>query len=454
MTCPHQFAGSHYCTYLRLPELLQLLPPAQTGREHVAIAAGYATLLWGDVEQHETQGLINLLSAGGITEEGVQDAQKRVVRLLAIDALCIRYMEMCSISLGISRHPTRAFSPPSLLALWSEVGRLADELTELAAINSTANERLCPGIQQHHRRITELNGWFVDAFEDVEGNGQREIVALADETLQDHHPYALDLSWPGSQDARTFIVLHQACEVWFRAAEAVTRAAIASMGARPARLREAQWCVERVAAILRLFAEMIRMPQTMSAADYLSFRGEIGHGSGAESHQFRAIEILLGVRDPRYRAGLEQMHLLTDELKHLFNTPSLASAFLDLAHSEGVIGNPDTVSRSEIARQLAALFLPTGVANPQADLMALAEGLLDVEQTLDEWRRVHLLMVDRMMGGQRPSLGVAGENATGGEHDSKPYLVGTLDYARVFPELWEARNAVQPYYHRQMEPAH
>jgi hypothetical protein len=127
------------------------------------------------------------------------------------------------------------------------------------------------------------------------------------------------------------------------------------------------------------------------------------------------------------------MRLLTPAIEELFEVPSLAQAFLQACASRGV---------EPTAQDLSRLFCPTGTENPHADLMGLAEALLDTEQWLQQWRGVHLLMVDRMIGNQRASLGVGGQTADG-RGDSKPYLLSTLDYSPIFPELWAARNYVQ-----------
>jgi tryptophan 2,3-dioxygenase len=42
-------------------------------------------------------------------------------------------------------------------------------------------------------------------------------------------------------------------------------------------------------------------------------------------------------------------------------------------------------------------MLPTNSANPHADLVCLAEALLDVEQSVARRRTTHLAMVDRMI---------------------------------------------------------
>ena len=63
-----------------------------------------------------------------------------------------------------------------------------------------------------------------------------------------------------------------------------------------------------------------------------------------------------------------------------------------------------------------------------ADLLALAEVLVDIDECLSLWRAHHVQMVERMIGIKR---------GTGGS-DGVAYLRGTLP-KRAFPDLWRVR---------------
>jgi hypothetical protein len=124
-------------------------------------------------------------------------------------------------------------------------------------------------------------------------------------------------------------------------------------------------------------------------------------------------------------------------LRQLWKNPSLHTAFVRIAQERGIFDAASSLEQK--AQQLTMIFRPTGFPNPHMDLAVLGEALLDLEEQLDAWRYHHLEMVDRMIGNQRPSMGLAGQPAQG-MADSKPYLVRTLSYQRIFPELWHARN--------------
>ena len=63
----------------------------------------------------------------------------------------------------------------------------------------------------------------------------------------------------------------------------------------------------------------------------------------------------------------------------------------------------------------------------------LAESLVEHDEYFSLWRAHHIKMVERMVGTKR---GTGGSEGVG-------YLRTTLDN-RFFPELWEARTALDP----------
>jgi tryptophan 2,3-dioxygenase len=65
----------------------------------------------------------------------------------------------------------------------------------------------------------------------------------------------------------------------------------------------------------------------------------------------------------------------------------------------------------------------------QPELFAVAESLLDHDESFALWRSRHVLMVERQIGGK---------TGTGGSTGAQ-YLRGTLD-KRFFPALWEVRS--------------
>ena len=165
----------------------------------------------------------------------------------------------------------------------------------------------------------------------------------------------------------------------------------------------------RVRVIEKLLVEQVDVLETMTPQDFMVFRSELEPASGFQSVQFREIEFLSGLKDPRY---LERVHATEDErarLQRRLDEPSLWDAYLSLLERSG---NPD----------LTEVLLDRGRHGP---LFELSEDLLDHDQAFAIWRVRHVTMVERQIGG-RPGTG----GSTGAA-----YLRSTVD-RRFFPELW------------------
>jgi tryptophan 2,3-dioxygenase len=95
--------------------------------------------------------------------------------------------------------------------------------------------------------------------------------------------------------------------------------------------------------------------------------------------------------------------------------PSLHSAFMELLQRHGVTP--------------AGLYRPSHTPNPHAELMRLAEALLDYEEVFVLQRFLHARLAERHLGHVR------GTGMTSGV----AYLDAAVHRPRLFPELWEAR---------------
>lgn len=478
ISCPHWFPASgdkpHYCTYIQVPGLLDAFyPGARTADEKLLCSFFYASILWWTVQERDLDTLARL-PPGPMSLERYQDALKRLERCLALDAI-LRHQGLLARSTLIRRTPDIRFHwaalRPDALPSFAHVRSLTQRLMDARPQLDTRDTRLTGAVtradllarwddhlQAHGEHLSTI-GDLVDGildmmqartvgasipFEDVVP--ATALAALGQASLRRHHPQALDPSSPSS-DELTFITAHQTFEVWFPTVSALIQEVVAQLTARPARVVDAEGGVRRLAAVFGLFREMIRVPQTMTAADYLAFRPQLEGGSGAESIAFRAIEIAVGLRDPRYRSGLERMGLLTPDLARLWEAVSLNEAVLDVLRARRLVDAGDGSER--VARVLGDVMRPTGTPHPHADVQSLVEACIDVEQQVEAWRTTHLAMVDRMIGYNRPSLGIGGQEAAargvtppgdGQERDGKPYLLKTLTYQRLFPLLWDARN--------------
>jgi tryptophan 2,3-dioxygenase len=191
-----------------------------------------------------------------------------------------------------------------------------------------------------------------------------------------------------------------------------------------------------VVEVQRVLVEQVKVLETMRPQDFLGFRYHLNPASGFQSVQFRELEFALGIKDPaplalmvcepEERAGLERRLL----------APSVQDAFDALLKHRGFPRDPDPGpakhgrSQPEEWRVKALLRVYEGPGE-HAELLALCEVLLDIDEHLSLWRSHHVHMVERMIGAKR---------GTGGS-DGVGYLRSTLP-KRAFPDLWRVRTFI------------
>jgi tryptophan 2,3-dioxygenase len=233
-------------------------------------------------------------------------------------------------------------------------------------------------------------------------------------------------------DEMLFIVIHQTKELWLK--EIVHEVKLAKRLVVAGDVEPAYKALARVSRIQTIMTLSWDVLATMTPADYLSFRGDLGTSSGFQSHQFRTLEYLLGLKDESFlRFHAERPEALA-ELTSALNEPSL----YDVANAQLVrygLAVPDAVLNRDVSQPYApspevedawlAVYRDT---KTYWELYQLAEKLVDLDDALLTWRHKHVLTVQRIIGG-RPGTGGT-EGAT--------YLASTLT-RRCFPELWSVR---------------
>jgi tryptophan 2,3-dioxygenase len=223
----------------------------------------------------------------------------------------------------------------------------------------------------------------------------------------------LDLQKGLSQehDELLFIVVHQVYELWFKVVLFELEAARHRIEADD--IFFARHFLHRVHVIERLLVEQIEVIETMSPQDFLAFRSQLAPASGFQSVQFREIEFLSGLKDPKYLARLEATPEEALRLRRRLDEPSLDDAFRGLLVRRG---SPSLV---EVFKD----------RERHGDLFDLCEALLDHDEAFAHWRARHVLMVERQIGGK---------TGTGGSSGAE-YLRSTLG-KRFYPELWDVRS--------------
>lgn len=176
---------------------------------------------------------------------------------------------------------------------------------------------------------------------------------------------------------------------------------------------------------------------TLTPAEFGAFREALGEASGFQSHLYRELEFLLGLKRPdatRLYAGVPAVHA---ELDAALRAPSLYDAALAALHRRGL---PVPAATLEADRTRAyqpapgveaawAEVFATGTAYP--DLRDLGEVLTDISERWTRWRERHLAATLRALG-NRPGTG----GSSGAE-----WLERTVR-DRVFPDLWTMRTSV------------
>ena len=119
-----------------------------------------------------------------------------------------------------------------------------------------------------------------------------------DKILNAQHPISGD-GKEAAHDEMFFIIIHQTYELWFKQIiheiesimdlfkeEKINEDTIGVIVSR----------IERVNKILNVLVQQIDVLETMTSADFLDFRHHLSPASGFQSHQFRKLELMLGLK--------------------------------------------------------------------------------------------------------------------------------------------------------------
>jgi tryptophan 2,3-dioxygenase len=244
-------------------------------------------------------------------------------------------------------------------------------------------------------------------------------------------------SQPAHHDELLFIIQHQTSELWMKLFIHELEAARTLV--REDRLEPAFKILARVGQIQRMLFEQWSVLETLTPSEYLEFRSVLGPASGFQSAQYRALEFLLGNKDPQTLLVHRQSPGIHAWLTRLLGEPSLYDEFLRHLARRGLPVPPERLNRDfsepyEAHSGVVAVF-QTVYADPERwwDGYEMAEKLVDVEERFQLWRFRHMLTVHRIIGGKPGTGGSSGV----------PFLRRALD-VRFFPELWDVRTELEP----------
>jgi tryptophan 2,3-dioxygenase len=217
---------------------------------------------------------------------------------------------------------------------------------------------------------------------------------------------------PEHPDELLFIVVHQASELWFKVLLHELDALIQHLEGADA--IASLTSMQRINALMRIVTSQLSALDTLPPQRFAEFRGYLGTASGGQSHQFRALEAVSGLRDDHFLQVLAEHGPVPPLVQHALARPTLQELF------HGVLRTHETT--------LEAVY----TAPTRSPLFLLAESLIEYEQGFGLWRFLHVQMVERIIG---PQTG-----GTGGTLGAR-YLQRTLSQ-RFFPDLWEVRARV------------
>ena len=235
-----------------------------------------------------------------------------------------------------------------------------------------------------------------------------------------------------THDQMLFIVIHQASELWMKLCLHELTAARDAIAAD--RLDTAFKMMARVARVQQQLIGSWEILATITPADYSAMRGKLGASSGFQSHQYRAMEFLMGNKNAAmigvFADAPHLQAVLTDEL----NRPSIYDEALRALTRGGLPVPADRLERDFTAPYAASADVEacwrSVYAEPERywNLYELAEKLVDLEYRFQLWRFGHLKTVERVIGFKRGTGGTAGV----------PYLAKVIDQV-FFPELLTVR---------------
>jgi tryptophan 2,3-dioxygenase len=242
---------------------------------------------------------------------------------------------------------------------------------------------------------------------------------------------------PPHHDELLFIIQHQTTELWMKLM--IHELMAVSEHVRADRLSPAFKILARVGRIQEVLFQQWGVLETLTPTEYLEFRSVLGRASGFQSFQYRAIEFLLGNKDPDCLAPHRHRADLHTWLDTLLRQPSIYDEFLRYLHRQGHAVPAGCAERDwsmpyEQSPGLIPVFKRI-YEHPDDfwDEYEMCEKLVDLEQRFALWRFRHMKTVQRIIGfksGTGGSSGVA-------------FLRRALDLS-FFPELWNVRTELEP----------
>jgi len=233
-------------------------------------------------------------------------------------------------------------------------------------------------------------------------------------------------------DEMLFIVIHQSSELWLKLAGHELGKAVQCL--RENDFGPAFKVIARVKQIFIQLTQSWNILSTLTPVDYLKFRDDLGRSSGFQSHGYRKLEFLLGNKNSDMLKLHKNNNEAHQELELLLNNPSLYDEVIKALVKAGFniddsVLNRDVTQAYQSNASVVKAWL-TVYQQPEKyfELYELAEKLVDIEDSFQQWRFKHMYTVQRIIGYKAGTGGSSGVS----------FLKKALDVS-FFPELFEVR---------------
>ena len=243
------------------------------------------------------------------------------------------------------------------------------------------------------------------------------------------------VSEPEHHDELLFIIQHQTTELWLKLVLHELRSACAWL--REDNLGAALKAIARVKHIQKTLTEQWSVLATLTPHEYAQFRGFLGHASGFQSWQYRAVEFALGNKNAAMLPVFDAEPEAQAQLRALLEAPSLYDEFLRYLARQGYAVPAEALERDVTAAHtfcdgLVPLFKEIyEQAEQHWAAYETCEELVDLEDNFQLWRFRHLRTVQRTIGFK---TGTGGSSGVG-------FLRKALDLT-FFPELFAVRTEI------------
>jgi tryptophan 2,3-dioxygenase len=243
-------------------------------------------------------------------------------------------------------------------------------------------------------------------------------------------------SEPAHHDEMLFIIQHQTSELWMKLMLHELDAVVAAV--RQDKLEPCFKMLARIGQIQRMLFEQWSVLETLTPNEYLQFRGTLGRASGFQSHQYRALEFVLGNKDPQTLGPHRHDAPTHAWLDGYLRRPSLYDEFLKHLARRGFAIPPARLERDwsqpyERHAGVVAVFKRVYEDTERYwDEYEMCEKLVDLEERFQLWRFRHMKTVERIIGFK---VGTGGSSGV-------TFLKAALELT-FFPELWDVRTELE-----------